>query len=85
MLLMVDEPTASLYAKADDWYDDHAAARAALVVGGDRSFSTVLSEHVTDVLDVAPYEPGALYERELPCIRTVLDLAPRLGLLIVDG
>lgn len=77
-------PTA-LVGAVDVHYDDHGAARAALLVGGDTSFSTVLSEHVADVKEVAPYEPGALYKRELPCIRAVLDLAPRLGLLIVDG
>jgi deoxyribonuclease V len=32
-----------------------------------------------------PYEPGALYKRELPCIQAVLELGPRLDLLIVDG
>lgn len=69
----------------DVHYDDHGAARAALVVGDDPSFSTLLFEHVADILEVAPYEPGALYKRELPCIRAVLELAPRVGLLIVDG
>ncbi|MDO5068339.1 MAG: endonuclease V [Propionibacteriaceae bacterium] len=69
----------------DVHYDEHGAARAALVVGDDPSFSTLLFEHVADILDVAPYEPGALYKRELPCIRTARELASRLGFLIVDG
>lgn len=72
------------FGAVDVHYDDERA-RAALVVCGDRAFSTVLSEHVVDIPSVAPYEPGALYKRELPCIRAVLADAPELELLIVDG
>jgi deoxyribonuclease V len=35
---------------------------------------------------VAPYEPGAFYKRELPCLLEVLGLAPGpLDAVIVDG
>lgn len=69
----------------DVHYDDQGRARAALVVCADLSFSTVVSEHVADIARAAPYVPGELYRRELPCIQAVLAAGPRLALLIVDG
>ncbi len=69
----------------DVQYDDEGAARAALVVCRKLTFSTIVSEHVANIPQTAPYEPGALFKRELPCIRAVLDLGPHLDLLVVDG
>lgn len=69
----------------DVQYDDSGGARAALVVCGELTLSTPLSEHVADIPRTAPYEPGALYRRELPCITAVLELGPPLQLLVVDG
>lgn len=69
----------------DVHYRDNGTASAALVVCSDLTCSTVLAERVADVAEVAPYEPGAFYQRELPCIQAVLALGPRLDLLIVDG
>lgn len=69
----------------DVHYGDHGEARAALVVYRDLAFSAVTSEHIADIARTAPYEPGALYKRELPCIRAVLALGPRLELLVIDG
>ncbi|HUC55840.1 MAG TPA: hypothetical protein VMA95_00455, partial [Streptosporangiaceae bacterium] len=43
------------------------------------------AEHVASVPRVAPYEAGALFERELSCIGAVLALNGPLGLLVVDG
>jgi deoxyribonuclease V len=69
----------------DVQYNDLGGAKAALVVCRELTFSTVESEYVADISRTAPYEPGALFKRELPCIRAVLDLGPRLELLIIDG
>lgn len=69
----------------DVQYDEAGGARAALVVCGELDFSTVTAERVADISQVEPYEPGALFKRELPCIRAVLALGPPLGLLVVDG
>lgn len=69
----------------DVHYDDLGGARAALVTCYELTYSAVESEHVADIAQVKPYEPGALFERELPCIRAVLDLGPSLDLLIIDG
>ncbi|WP_420271859.1 endonuclease V [Occultella aeris] len=65
-------------------YDDNGA-KAALVVCNERAFSTVTSEHVVDIARTAPYESGALFKRELPCLRAVLALGPPLELLVIDG
>jgi deoxyribonuclease V len=70
----------------DVQYDDvSGTAKAALVVCSELTFSTVVSEHVVDISGTAPYEPGALFKRELPCIRTVLATGPALELLVIDG
>jgi deoxyribonuclease V len=60
-------------------------AKAALIVCEELAFSTVQSEHIADIPRTAPYEPGALFRRELPCIRAVLALGPHLQLLVIDG
>lgn len=69
----------------DVHYNDLGGAKAALVVCSDLSCSLVESEHTADIAQTAPYEPGELFKRELPCIEAVLKLGPRLDLLIVDG
>lgn len=69
----------------DVHYLDDQKARAALVVSHGLAFSTVASECVVDVSSTAPYESGALFKRELPCIRAVLAVGPPLELLVVDG
>lgn len=69
----------------DVHYDEGGGARSALVVCRDRALSTVTSEHVATTTHALPYESGALYKRELPCIEAVLALAPPIELLVVDG
>lgn len=69
----------------DVHYGADEAATAALVVCGEVTFAVVLAEYVVTVDHVAPYEPGALFKRELPCIRAVLAHAEPLDLLLVDG
>lgn len=76
---------ASTVGAVDVHYDDRGHARAALVVCRELTFSTVVSEHVTDISHAAPHEPGAFCKRELPCIHAVLALAPHLELLVIDG
>lgn len=46
----------------------------------------VKEAHAFPVTDVAPYEPGQFYKRELPCILAVLDrLKSQPEVIIVDG
>ena len=35
--------------------------------------------------DIAPYEPGHFYKRELPCVLDALAHEPRTALIVVDG
>lgn len=45
-----------------------------------------VSSHVAHVADVAPYEPGAFYKRELPCILAALAAAPSAPeIVVIDG
>jgi len=69
----------------DVCYNEVGGATAALVVCGELAAAMVMAEHVANVPRVAPYEPGALFKRELPCIGAVLALNGPLDLLVVDG
>ncbi len=69
----------------DVHYSDAGGGTAALVVCGELALAMVLDEHVANIPRVAPYEPGALFKRELPCIGAVLALNGPLDLLVVDG
>ncbi|KGM01412.1 endonuclease V [Cellulomonas cellasea] len=73
------------YGVCDVHYPDAGGAVAALVVAEDVALSTVLAEHVALLVQVAPYEPGAFFERELPALRAVLACVDALDLLVVDG
>jgi deoxyribonuclease V len=74
-----------VHAAVDVQYLDSGEARAALVGASSGSFASIVTERTVLVTDVAPYQPGAFYLRELPCLRAVLDGVPRVEVLIVDG
>jgi len=73
------------YGAVDVYYPPSGGARAAMVVATDPAFATVVDERVAWLAEVAPYEPGSFYRRELPATRAVLNGVERLDLLIVDG
>ena len=73
------------YGAVDVLYPEEGGGRAALVVAADERFAAIASEHVVWLDQVAPYEPGHFYRRELPAIQAVLAAGPALDLLIVDG
>lgn len=54
-------------------YPPSGGARAALVVGTDPTFATVVDERVAWLAHVAAYEPGSFFRRELPATRDVLE------------
>jgi deoxyribonuclease V len=60
------------------------SGRAAAIVFDDWAAATPLSEHVVTVPDIAAYEPGAFYKRELPCLLAVLD-GLDADLVVIDG
>jgi len=72
-------------AAVDVCYRPGGGARAGAVLAADTGFTTVLAERSAVVPEVAPYEPGCFYRRELPPIRAVLHGLPSLRLLVIDG
>jgi deoxyinosine 3'endonuclease (endonuclease V) len=53
-------------------------------------FHAFTDAHETDtrvvrVADIAPYEPGAFYKRELPCLLAVLNTVSGLEVIVIDG
>jgi len=73
-------------AAVDVCYQDHGPALAACVLfraWGDARASKSLVETIEQVL---PYEPGAFYKRELPCVLQVLRAAGEpLDVVVIDG
>jgi deoxyribonuclease V len=63
-----------------------AGARAAVVVATAWSDASAIEERTVLVDAVAPYRPGAFFERELPCLLAVLRaVSAPLGCVVVDG
>ncbi len=61
-------------------------ARAAVVVAVRWTEKAAIEEHVTLVQDVLPYQPGAFFERELPCLLAVLALVQaEVRAIVIDG
>jgi len=79
-----------LHAALDVHYRDDDAV-AACVLFREWTDRRTAGEHVAVVDGVgAPYEPGALFERELPCLLHLLEqlgtqIAEPLGTVLVDG
>jgi deoxyribonuclease V len=69
----------------DVHYPDTGGGRAALVIGAAPTFPSIVEERVCWLDEVAPYEPGSFYKRELPAIRAVLAGVVPVELLVVDG
>jgi deoxyribonuclease V len=69
----------------DVHYPASGAATAALVVAGDITFSDVIQERIGVADEVAPYEPGFLYRRELPPLLALLETGDPLDVVVVDG
>jgi deoxyribonuclease V len=71
-------------AAVDVYYPNTGGARAAVVLAADAAFVHVLAERTAMVAQVAAYQPGEFYLRELPPLRA--DLAGLSGKsLLVDG
>lgn len=66
-----------------DYRDTIAVAAGVWFRGWETSESEV--EVVTALDEVAPYQPGAFYRRELPCVLAVLERGPAAGVVVVDG
>lgn len=64
-------------------YQDDVACAAAVVADGWRA-QFPLATHTVLRTPIAPYVPGQFFERELPCLRAVLD-GLAADLVVVDG
>lgn len=84
-LMDSDSPRSVWLGAVDVHYDEAGSATAALVVCSEITFATVVAEHVANIDHIEPYESGALFKRELPCIRAVVAQSQPLELLVVDG
>jgi len=74
-----------LYAAVDVHYPDAGGALAALVATADRRFADITVERTVFLDQVAAYQPGAFFTRELPALKAVMAGQGPFALLIVDG
>ena len=66
--------------------DDHSTARAAILLADQWTDGTARWMNVVDVADVAPYQPGEFFRRELPCLQKALESAPeKPSTIVIDG
>ena len=79
-----DVPCSSMLACADVHYRDDGSASCALLLFDAWTSERASEERVVQVAEAAPYEPGAFYLRELPCLLAVLGTR-RPDVVIVDG
>jgi deoxyribonuclease V len=81
----VTDPGLAPVAFVDVHYENGGAV-AACAVAQTWSASTSIEERIARVAAVEPYRPGAFYERELPCLVSVLSLVRTpLRAVVVDG
>ena len=67
-----------------DYRDSHAVAACVLIP--EWHASRPAAEWTTIVNDVAPYEPGAFYKRELPCLLATLAQSPHpIDVVVIDA
>jgi deoxyribonuclease V len=78
-------PVHGLCVAVDVHYPRRGGARAAAVIAAEATVAGVLTERIAVVPEVAAYQPGEFYLRELPPLRAVLDGLTGLGLLVIDG
>jgi deoxyribonuclease V len=63
-----------------------AGAVAACLLFADWPAATATARLVEPIAQVAPYEPGAFYRRELPCLQAVLArVTTPLAAIVIDG
>jgi deoxyribonuclease V len=74
-----------MFAAVDVHYPPSGGARAALVLASDAAFSAIVREKTALLEEVAAYQPGEFYRRELPPLRAVLAGVDNVELLVIDG
>lgn len=70
----------------DVHYTEDGAAAAACLLFGDWTDPDPAATFLETLRDVPPYEPGAFYRRELPCLLAVLaQTTPAPDTILIDG
>ncbi|MBY6116231.1 endonuclease V [Mameliella alba] len=70
----------------DVHYNKDLSAVAAGVAFDHWAAARAQADYVTRVATIAPYEPGAFYKRELPCLLALLDIVPKQpDVILIDG
>nr|WP_275411564.1 endonuclease V [Shimia biformata] len=81
-----DDPSFGLLMAVDVQYGDTGGAVAAGVLFRDWQVATPKAQVTAWIDHVAPYEPGAFFKRELPCILALLDrLETPPSAIVIDG
>jgi deoxyribonuclease V len=66
--------------------DENSTARAAILLAELWTDGTARWMNVVDVSEVAPYQPGEFFRRELPCLQKALASAPeKPSAIVIDG
>lgn len=72
------------------YQDNESANNTTAIVTGVRfsgiEHATILSEHIIEVNDVAPYQSGQFYKREMPCLLALIEqIQAPFDVIIIDG
>lgn len=77
--------TTALIAAVDVCYHDHGAIAAAILFA-DWADDDAVTQQICHIQQVADYQPGQFYRRELPCVRAILKQLPQQpSLVVIDG
>lgn len=67
-------------------YPEQGGARAACLVIPEWTAAQPAAEYLCRIDEVAAYEPGSFYKRELPCVLAVLERVREvIELIVIDG
>lgn len=70
----------------EDLNIDNTTATVAGIRFEDIEQSIILSEHTVEINDVAPYESGQFYRREMPCLLALISqIEEPFDVVIIDG
>ena len=68
------------------YFDEYSTARAAILMAEQWTDGTATWKNVVDVANVAPYQPGEFFRRELPCLQKALaSAAEKPSTIVIDG
>lgn len=71
----------------DVFYNDDGTAQGGCAIVDSFEDSVPKEEHIVTIDKVAPYESGAFYKRELPCLLKMINIIgkEKLDVIVIDG